>query len=213
MRLHGTFIFIAFMALLIAPNNPAAEENSPLSRFNEEQLKKIEAGEPACNYELTKEGCSENSGNGQCSIIIKTPIDKCFEIMEKIDLQVHWVPNKKKSEIISKNEDKVLIENEYGFYGITVKYHSIYTVDEKRHRLEWKIDQTKPHDFEENSGFYQLEKIDEKTTLLTYGAYNLDVGFSVPNFVKNFLLGRSLPKMATNARKYIESDGKWRQDD
>jgi len=211
MKLRETIYLIVLAALFLLPSHLTAEEKGPLSSFNEEQLKKLKAGDPVCNYEFDKEEDSENSGNGQCSIIIIKPIDKCFEIMEKIDLQVHWVPNKKKSKIINKNENKVLIENEYEFIGFTVKYHSIYTVDEKRHRLEWKIDQTKPHDFEENSGFYQLEKIDEKTTLLTYGAYNLDVGFKVPDFVKKYLLGKSLPTMATNAKKYIESEGKWSQ--
>ena len=64
---------------------------------------------------------------------------------------------------------------------------------------------------EDNTGFYQLEKIDEKTTLLTYGSTKLVVGFKVPEAVKNFLLGKSLPAIAINVKKYIESNGEWRQ--
>ncbi len=213
MRLHGTFIFIAFMALLFSSDHLNAEEQGPLSRFDEDQLKTLQAGEPVCVSTVTTEEGADPAGHGQCSIIVKAPMDKCFEIMEKIDQQVHWTPYKTRSKIVSRDDNKLLIDNEYVIYGVSIEYHSIYTIIEKKHRLEFEIDKSRPHDFEENSGFYQLEKIDGDKTLLTFGAYKLDVGFSVPTFVKNFLLGRSLPTMAINAKKYIESNGEWRQED
>lgn len=210
MRLHQTVIVFALMALLISPNHLTGEAKGPLSRFNNEQLKKLQAGEPVCGY-LKKEEGGVAAGNGECSIIINAPIDRCFEILSKIDLQVHYVPNKIQSKIVNKSGDRLLIYNEYRFYGITVKYHSIYTIDKKNYRIEFEIDKSKPHDLDENTGFYQLEKIDEKTTLLTYGSTKLVVGFKVPEAVKKFLLGKSLPAMAMNIKKYIESNGEWRQ--
>ena len=203
MRLHQTVILFALTALLVSPNYLAGEQDNPLSRFDTEQLKILKAGEPVCIYEET----SEESGNGQCSIIINAPIDKCFEILLKIEDQVHWTPNKKKSKIVSRKGNKLLIDNEYKIYGVTVKYHSIYTIDEENYRLEFEIDKSRPHDLAENSGFYQLEKINEETTLTTFGATKMDVGFNVPESIKKFLLGKSLPAMAINLKKYIESNG------
>ena len=211
MRLHQTVIVIVLTALLISSNHLTGEEKNPLFRFNDQQIKKLQAGEPVCKYIKTKEESSVTAGNGECSIIINAPIDRCFEILSKIDLQVHYVPNKIQSKIVNKSGDKLLIYNEYRFYGITVKYHSIFTIDKKNYRIEFEIDKSKPHDLDENTGFYQLEKIDEKTTLLTYGSTKLVVGFKVPEAVKKFLLGKSLPAMAMNIKKYIESNGKWTQ--
>ena len=217
MRLHQTVIIAVLMGLFLSPNHLAGEEKGPLSRFDVEQLKKLQAGEPVCVYKEDSEKKENSSGNGQCSIIINASINKCFEILMKIDRQVYWVPNKKKSTIVSSNDNKHLIDNKYVFYGITVKYHSIFTIDQKNYRIEWEIDKSRPHDLLENSGFYLLEKIDEKTALLTYGATKIDVGAglstSVPEFIKKYLLGKSLPIMAINAKKYIESNGEWRQEE
>ena len=195
------------MALFLSPNHLTGKEKSPLSRFNDEQLKKLQAGEPVCKYIES----SATAGNGECSIIINAPIDRCFEILSKIDLQVHYVPNKIQSKIVNKNGNKLLISNEYRYYGITSKYHSIFTIDQKNYRIEYEVDKSKPHDVEDNTGFYQLEKIDEKTTLVTYGSTKLVVKIIVPDVIKNYLLGKSLPAMAINIKKYIESNGKWRQ--
>lgn len=210
MRLHRTINLIALIALLLLPNHMTGQGKGPLSPFNDQQLKNLQAGEPICKY-LKKEDGSVTAGNGECSIIINAPIDRCFEILSKIDLQVHYVPNKVQSNIVNRSGDKLLISNEYRQYGITLKYHSIYTINNNKYLLEWEIDKSKPHDVDENTGFYQLEKIDEKTTLLTYGSTKLVVGIKVPEAVTKFLLGKSLPAMATNIKKYIESNGKWRQ--
>ena len=214
MRILQTINLIALLALLLSPNHLTGEEKGPLSRFDGQQLKKLQAGEPVCVYKVDSGESEKVAGYGQCSIIINAPINKCFEILMKIDRQVYWMPNKKKSEIVSRNDNKLLIDNEYVFYGITTKYHSIYTIHKQNYRLEWEIDKSRPHDLADNSGFFQLEKIDEETSLLTYGATKFDVGLStrVPKFIKNFLLGRSLPTMAINAKKYIESNEKWRQE-
>ncbi len=211
MRLHQTISIVALIALFLLPIHLNGEETVPLSRFNAKQLEKLKSGDPVCMITETVEEDDNSSGHGQCSIIISKPIDQCFEIMVKIDLQVHFVPNKVKSDIVSRDGDKLLIDNEYRFYGVATRYHSIYTIYEKRHLLDWEIDKSRPHDLEDNSGFYQFEKIDEKNTLLTYGATKFDVGFSVPGFIKNFLLGRSIPAMAINIKKYIESNREWRQ--
>ena len=212
MRLHQTVIIIASMALFFSPNHLAGEEKGPLSRFNDQQLKKLQAGEPVCVYKEDSEESENSAGYGQCLIIINAPIEKCFEILSNIENQVHYVPGKKKSKIVKEIDGRLLIDNEYYYYGTTIKYHSIYTIDEENYRLEFKIDKSRPHDLAENSGFYQLEKIDEKTTLLTYGATKFVIPFNVPEMIKKFLLGRSLPAIAINVKKYIESNGKWRQE-
>ncbi len=212
MKYHQTFTMIALIALLFSPSHLIGEESGPLSPFNDQQLKKLQVGEPVCEYkQITEEGAS-SAGSGQCSIILNKPIDHCFELFLKVDRQVHYVPGKTKSKIVDQSDGKLLIDNEYSYFGTTTKYHSIYAIDQKNQRLEFEIDQSKPHDLAENSGFWQFEKIDEANTLLIYGAAKLDLGVSVPEFIKKFLLGRSLPMIAINAKKYLESNGKWRQE-
>lgn len=207
------FIMVAIFAIIFRSSEAMPEDNekSPLSPFNGEQLRKLRAGKPVCVY--IENSKKEDAGYGQCSIIINAPIEKGFELLSDIENQVHYVPGKKTSKIVSRNGDKVLIENEYLFYGVTTRYHSLYTIDEKNHRLEWEIDKSWPHDLDDNSGSYQLEKLDEKTTLLTYGATKFKLGFRIPEFIKKFLLDRSLPAMAINIKKYLESKGEWRQED
>jgi hypothetical protein len=183
-----------------------------LSRFNPQQLEKLRAGEPVYEYKETSGEGESSAGYGQSSIIIGAPIDKCFEIFSNLENQVHYVPGKTKSKIVSQTGGKFLLENELSFYGFTVKYYSIYTIDKKNYRLAFELDKERPHDIDEMSGFHQFEKIDEKKTLYTYGVTKLDIGVSVPGFLKNYLLGRDLPAMAINVKKYIESNGRWRRE-
>lgn len=204
------FIIVMILAVIFCPSEAMVEvtvNQGPLSPFNGEQLKKLRAGEPVCVYRVD----SALAGYGQCSIILNATIEKCFKLLSKIENQVYYVPGKKKSKIIKRDEDKILVENEYIIFGVTIRYYSIYTLDQKKYRIKWEIDKSKPHDLADNSGFYQFEKIDEKTSLLTYGATKFEVGISVPEFIKKYLLDKSMPAMAINIKKYIESDGTWRQ--
>ena len=215
------FILVLILAAIFYPrqamvetkgNSGDGQAKGPLSRFNGQQLENLRAGEPVCVYKVDAGKKETIAGGGQCSIIINAPIEKCFQLLSNIENQVHYVPYKKKSKLVSETKGKLLIDNEYKIYGTTIKYHSIFTIYKNNYRIEWEIDKSKPHDLADISCFYQLEMIDGKTTLLTYGATKFDVGISVPEFIKNYLLGKTLPTMAINIKKYIESDGKWRQE-
>lgn len=214
------FILVLVVAAIFCPGEAVAEakvnsgygqEKGPLSSFNDQQLKKLRAGEPVYEYKDTSGEVKNSAGYGQASIIINAPIARCYEIFSNIENQVHYVPGREKAKIAGKIDGKLLLDIESSFYGIPSNYRSIYTIDQNNYRLDFELDKSRPHDIAEMSGFHRFEKIDEKNTLYTYCLTKLDIGVSVPKFLKNYLLGRDLPALTNNVKKYIESNEKWRQ--
>ena len=211
------FILVLILAAIFCPrqamvetkgNSGDSEKKGPLSCFNDQQLKKLRAGEPVYEYKETSNEGKTSAGYGQASIIINAPIARCYEIFSNIENQVHYVPGRKKAKIAGKIDGKLLLDIESSFYGIPCNYLSIYTIDQNNYRLDFELDKSRPHDIAEMSGFHLFEKIDEKNTLYTYGLTKLDIGVSLPKFLKNYLLGRDLPALTNNVKKYIESNGK-----
>jgi hypothetical protein len=208
------FIIVVILAIIFCQSEVMAEANGnsgdgqekgPLSIFNDKQLEKLRAGEAVYEYKETSGEGENSAGYGQASIIIDAPIDRCFEICSNLENQVHYVPGKKKSKIVGEIDGKLLLDNEINFLMNTTRYHSLYTINKDDHRLVFELDKSRPHDIVEMLGSHHFVKIDENKTLYTYGMKKLDIGISFPGFMKKYFLGRELPAMAINVKKYIES--------
>ncbi|HUT53474.1 MAG TPA: hypothetical protein VM658_08795 [bacterium] len=182
----------------------------PLARFTAEQKQKLLAGEPVYIYTETSAPGGSGKGFGQAFIIINAPVETCFKIFGELGKQHEYFPRKTKSEVVKSEGNHTLVHNEFDFYLAAIEYYSLYTIDADGHRFDFEMDKSHPHNVEESAGYFVFEKIDGRRTLFTYAATRLDVGVSVPGFIKELIVSRDLPAQAVNVKKRIESGGKWK---
>ena len=182
---------------------------SPLDRFSAEQRQKLLAGEPVYQLVETKAPDGTTSGHGESYIIINAPVEQCWKIFTEFDKMQEYIPRKTKSVVVSRSGNHAVVDKEFDFYLVTIKYTMLYTIDPEAHRLDFKMDQSRPHDLKDTEGYYQFVKLDDKQTLFIYAATKVDTGLKAPAFIQDYLSSRDLPAVAGNVKKRIESGGTW----
>ena len=211
-RTITALILLGLFAASASALSETKNSEGPLSGFSPEQQKKLLSGEPVFEFKKTSAEGQDDQGHGQAYIIINAPLDTCFKIFSALDLQYQYFPRKTKSEVVKKEGDRVLLRNEFDFYLADIYYTSEYTIDPKRHRFDFEMDKSFPHNLEESAGFFEFEKLDDNRTLFTYAATKVDTGVRVPGFIQEYITSRDLPAQAVNVKKRIESGGKWTKD-
>lgn len=195
------------------PGDDKAAEKTVLARFTAEERKRLGAGETVFRYVEARDEEGKTQGHAWASVVIDAPVDRCFKIFREFDQHHLYIPRKQKSEIIKTWENKTLVHNEFDFYLITIEYTSLFTVDEKNHRVDYDMDPDYKHDINDTEGYFHFERIDGERTLLTYAVTRVDTGLRAPAFVMEYLTSRDLPNVVINVKKRIESGGKWSKED
>jgi hypothetical protein len=209
----ASLLLIPSIAIVSDAENSIKTKIYVWNRFTIEERKKLKAGETVYRYAEIKDEDGKTRGRAWSSVIVKTPIDQCFKIFLEFDKHHLFIPRKTKSEVIKTWENKTLVHNEFDFYLLKVEYTSLFTVDEKEHRVDYDMAPEYKHDINDTEGYFHFEKIDDTRTLFTYAVTKVDTGLTVPSFVMEYLTSRDLPNVVLNVRKRIESRGKWTKED
>ena len=89
-----------------------------------------------------------------------------------------------------------------------VTYFLRYRVDFAARRISWQLDDTYPSQLRRVDGYWELFVMGDDQTLGRFGV-QVDVG-PVPASLQEYATRRSIPKTMENARRWIDSDGRWR---
>ena len=208
---HTGVWMLALVLLLITFESAGAEEISPLDRFSKQEREKLLADEVLyeyVNYE-GREKQGKGLGHGQVHVIVKMPIDVCWSIMTDFEKKQEYFPRVVLSEIVKKEENRTWVRETLDFWISKIGYVMVQKIDTKNYRGDFYLDHSYPHDIKDTYGFWYWEKIDDKTSLLTYAVINVDVGIPLPKFIFKALFSKDLPGIAENLKKRIESNGTW----
>jgi hypothetical protein len=208
-KLSGPILTLALVFLSTA----AYGEGSPLDRFSAEERRKLEKGEPVYRHVKSEGTDGKVHGHGEAYAIMNAPVEQCWKIFTEFDKHQLYFPRKKKSEVVKSEGNKYWVYKQFEFYMVTIEYTTLYTVDEKAHRVDYDMDESYPHDLEETVGYFQFEKLDDKRTLFIYAATKVETGLKVPGFVQDYLTSRDLPAVVLNVKKRMESGGEWTKED
>jgi|YelNatPaOPRAMG01_1025707.scaffolds.fasta_scaffold132013_1 uncharacterized protein YndB with AHSA1/START domain len=208
--MKGIYSRVLLVLVLMAGAGRAfSEEWNKLSPLEKEKLQK---GEVIYKSVKTADAEGKISGYGQSMAIIKSPIDKCWQIFTQFDKQAEYFPRKTVSQVIEQKPGFALVQKEFKFFGVRVRYVNQYKIDEKNYRIDFEMDKSKPHDIKDTAGFFLFEKLGSNQTLFVYGVTRTDTGIAMPGFVQEYIAKRDLPAVAENVRKRIESGGAWKKD-
>ena len=205
-KLYKTFLFA--LGLLAAGQSWA----SSWDKLSQEDRNRLLKGEVIYQSVKTTDAEGKISGYGQSLALIKAPIEKCWEIFTQFNKQAEYFPRKTVSQVLDSKPGFALVQKEFKFYGVKIRYVNRYMIDAKNYRIDFSMDQSRPHDLKDTAGFFSFEKVGPDRTLFTYGVTRTDTGFAMPGFVQEYIAKKDLPAVAGNIRKRIESGGTWKKD-
>jgi len=190
----------------------AAEKEGRWDKLTDGERARLQKGEVIYRSVKTVDEEGQTHGHGQSLVIIKKPVDRCFEIFTDFDSHEEYFPRKTESEVIGKEGETFLVQKKFSFWWVDIEYVVRYEVDPKEHRVDFFLDKNYPHDLEYTEGYFAFEELSPEKTLFVYGAEEVDISIALPGFVQEWLQKRDLPAVAENVRKRIESGGKWKKE-
>lgn len=210
-RFHTLVAAVIVFPVLVAGIEAEADEGAdgPLAGYTPKQRQRLLAGKPVFSHAKGSAGEGANRGSGRAAVVVEAPIDTCFEIFGDLGQQYLYFPRKTRSDVIASQGNRRWVRTEVDFSVKTIVYTVRYTIDRSHHRFDFALDKRYPHDIAELSGHFRFERIDDRRTLLTYVATELDSGFAVPGFIEKYVTSRDLPAQVVNVKKRIESGGSW----
>jgi len=210
-----------FVSLLPLPASSRAEDlpaplpaSAPaLARFSPENREKLLAGEAIFEHVVTQSPDGKTGGHGRGAVLINRPVEECFRIFLDLDKQYLYFPRMTVSRVLEREGERARMYKELDFTVVTVKYTHLLTIVPEDFRVDFITDPRGKNSIKLSAGFFRFEKVDEKTSLLTYEMTRLEIGVKVPGFIRNYLSlrlsARDLPPIVTNIKKRIESGGTW----
>ena len=192
-----------------APGEPGRED--VLARFAPDQRQKLLAGEPVFESLVSDGDSSSPKGSGRASVLVKAPVEVCFRKFCEIDKHPLYFPRKTVSRVLEDHGTELVVYKELKFPLKTVKFYVRYTVDPAAHRIDFRIDKSRPGDIRESEGFFHFIEVDSGTTLFDYGLLKAEPGMAVPGFIRQYLTSHDLPKVVLNFKKWLESGGAWKK--
>jgi hypothetical protein len=196
---------IVGVALLASP--AAAADDGPLAGFSAKQQKRLLAGKAVFGHVRGKG--EQDRGSGRAAVIVDATVEECFAVFDQLDKQYLYFPRKVVSEVVATAGNQRWVRTEVDFTLKRIEYTVRYTVDRARHRFEFALDKSYPHDIAALSGYFSFDEVEPGRTLLTYVALELDSGMAVPDCVRKWVTKRDLPAQVVNVKRRIESGGTW----
>ncbi len=211
-RIFPSWILIGIGILLISTPSSVMGD-SILDRFSPEHQKKLLAGDVIFEYVKNNDPEKEGIGHGQASAIINKPIETCYKILSDFGKKAQFYPRLIKSDIIKTQENKIWVQERLDFRITKIDSVVIQDMTPELFRVDFRMDQTYPHNLKDTGGHWYFEKLDDQKALLTYAVTKADIGFPVPKFILKALTQRDLPGVVEHAKKRIESNGTWTKKD
>jgi len=200
------------IAVMLAAVGAFAAQGQEWSKFTDAEQKSLLRGEVVYKSIKTTDSEGKLSGYGQSMVLVNATPEKAWEIFTQFDKQAEYFPRKTVSAVLDSKPGFALVQKKFKFYWVTIAYVNQYRIDAKNHRIDFAIDQSKPHDIKDSAGFFLFEKVEPQKTLFIYGVTRLSTGIAMPAVVQEYMQKKDLPAVADNVRKRIESNGTWKKE-
>lgn len=141
-------------------------------------------------------------------VIFARPADRVMRLLTQTARQKEFRPELRRDETVETTPDGTIDEQEMRILFTNIRYFLRYRVDYKARRISWQLDPKHENDLREVNGYWQLYDLGDGRTLARFGT-QVDVG-GLPAFLQAYATRKEVPKTLENARRWIDSDGRWR---
>lgn len=176
-----------------------------LSRFlTPSNLARLEKGEVLRENETIKDAGGAERGRGVAIVLIHADIDKIIATIDDFETYPQWMPEVTKTQVLLREGNRRDVSFELSVMWNTVKYTCIHRIDSSKGIFEWRMDEKRERkNVSDSTGAWVMKSLGPGKTAVAYTVL-VDVGFAVPNFIQDYLAGRSLPEVAKALRDRVE---------
>jgi hypothetical protein len=202
------FISLTVVSFITGSMGQAGE----YEKLSDEQRDELNKGEPVYEYVKTSDDEGHATGGyARSLILVKKPIEDCWNIFSQVDKHHEYFPRQTETHMLDSDTTHALLKKVFDFYVKDISYYIKYTIDPGKHKINYDLDKSRPHDLEEVNGFFLFEEVKKDTTLFIYAVTRTETGLRVPKFIQNYITSRDLPNVTEHVKKRIESGGTWKK--
>jgi ribosome-associated toxin RatA of RatAB toxin-antitoxin module len=158
---------------------------------------------------VTSETEEPNAGgsahaNIESSAIISYPAAPVWSVLTDVEARPKFIPGMKKVSVVRVDGNRLWVTEHLRFFLCNIRYQVVDVIDPEQGLISWTLDKSVAHDIADTTGSWQIASLPSgRDTLVRYRAW-VDTGRPVPRFVKDFLIGWSLPKIAGGLRSEVQ---------
>jgi hypothetical protein len=141
-------------------------------------------------------------------VIFSQPVEHVMQLLAQTGRAGEYRPELESDRTIETYPDGTLQEEQIRILFNRITYFLRYRVDSGARRISWQLDPAHPSRLRQVDGYWELFDMGDDQTLGRFGV-QVDVG-AVPAFLQDYATRKSVPTTMENARRWIDSDGRWR---
>ncbi|MDP1829141.1 MAG: SRPBCC family protein [Archangium sp.] len=146
------------------------------------------------------------SGDGLLRAVIRfeRPIDEVFAIITQPSEQVGYLPHVTQSKTVGARTAEGEATDMVVSFFFTFRYRTQHWFYPEERRMEWTLDSTGDDGLTDQSGYYQLYALDERTTIAEYGTRVVAKGGFI-NFLRGLGERGGVAEAISAVRKHVAS--------
>jgi hypothetical protein len=132
------------------------------------------------------------------------PRDEVFALITQPSTQVSYLPHVSQSKTVGARTEEGEATDMVISFLFTFRYRTQHWFYPEEHRMEWNLDPAGEDGLTEQSGFFQLYELDEKTTIAEYGT-RVVARDGFLNFLRGLGERGGVAEALTAIRKHVAS--------
>ena len=180
-------------------------------KFTMDEWERLKAGEV-----VITEVANQNDDGSQridflAKIYIKADRKAVWAVLRDYEKFPEFMPNLQEVAILKKEGEVYWVKYLIKVMVISATYCLRVDGVEMHRRIEFKLDPICPGDIRDTNGYWVLEDAPDRSgTVVSYSTY-ADTGIPAPEALARKAARKSLPQVAKNVRKRVESGGTWKK--
>lgn len=198
---------VLLLALLLTGSTVGYAEETAVSDLSRAEMRRLTDGH-LISRPVTRRRGDQRLMGGTCYQVIDAPMHVVWAALLDTPRYTRMMPEVIEARLIKRNGAKRTVFVRQGSLPVLrVEYYLNVKVNEARHDIEFRLDETRPHDLDSAYGFYNLRPYEGGRTLLTYGVM-ADIGGGLFAAVTRDSVHEWMLKTPWMVKRFIEGSGK-----
>jgi hypothetical protein len=147
---------------LASAGDPSQEDFTP------DERQRLLQGEPVTRHATARPGRPNLMGGTSWQIIDRPP-DAVWTLLLDSSQYHRTLPQVVRAEIVRDSGAERTLLLEHGNALLQLRYHLAVQIDPRARQINFRVDESRPHDIRSGAGFYLLRPYPNQRTLLVYG--------------------------------------------
>jgi hypothetical protein len=138
--------------------------------------------------------------------VVERPAAEVWAALHDFDHYQQMLPSTNDTAVVERRRDGAVLRVGHSYGPISARYYLLVTFDERARHLEFRLDDSRPHDIDAAYGFCEVSRFDGDRALVTW-AGRVDPGASILIEPMRPEIQRWLLRVPSTMRSYLQDGG------